>query len=199
MPRKSRSRKNRKGGMWPFSVKSNEYGNSYGNNYGNNYGNSYGNRGSSSGISSSFSRLGDWFTGKKTEPYNTMNNSYPNTNRSGEFNPYGNRSSYNTPMINRNNNEEFRPQINEQFRPQTNEQFRPQNNQEFNPYGGKKRKGKRRRSMYGGSVVPNTSLTNLAYTAAPISNIPTAHAKYVGGRTRRRSRKTKRRSSHRRR
>ena len=51
-------------------------------------------------------------------------------------------------------------------------------------YGGKK--GKRRRSMRGGDYTDNTSLTNLAATAAPISGTPTASALYVGGRTRRR-------------
>ena len=52
-------------------------------------------------------------------------------------------------------------------------------------YGGKK--GKRRRSMRGG-YSDNISLNNLASTAEPISGVPTATAKLVGGRTRRRRR-----------
>ena len=54
-------------------------------------------------------------------------------------------------------------------------------------YGGRKGKGKRRRSMRGGDYTANTP-TGLAYTAAPVSDVPTASASLVGGRTRRRHR-----------
>ena len=47
------------------------------------------------------------------------------------------------------------------------------------------RKGKRRR-MRGGDYSPNTPTNGLAYSAASVSDVPTATAPYVGGRTRRR-------------
>ena len=53
-------------------------------------------------------------------------------------------------------------------------------------YGG--RKGKR--SMRGGNHSPNMSQTNLASRAAPVSGVQTASAMMVGGRTRRRHRKS---------
>ena len=50
-------------------------------------------------------------------------------------------------------------------------------------YGGKRR----RRRMRGGSVMPNMSLTNLASSAAPVSNMQTVQAQtLVGGRTKKR-------------
>ena len=50
-------------------------------------------------------------------------------------------------------------------------------------YGGKRR----RRRMRGGSVTPNVSLTNLASSAAPVSNMQTVQAQtLVGGRTKKR-------------
>ena len=54
-------------------------------------------------------------------------------------------------------------------------------------YGG--RKGKRRRSMRGGDYSANTPTTGLAVTAASVSDVPTASAPLVGGRTRRRRHK----------
>ena len=51
-------------------------------------------------------------------------------------------------------------------------------------FGG--RKGKRRRSMRGGDYSANTPTTGLAVTAASVSDVPTATAPLVGGRTRRR-------------
>ena len=50
------------------------------------------------------------------------------------------------------------------------------------------RKGKR--GMRGGNHSPNMSQTNLASRAAPVSGVQTAHAMKVGGRTRRRHRKS---------
>jgi hypothetical protein len=51
-------------------------------------------------------------------------------------------------------------------------------------YGG--RKGKRRRSMRGGDYSANTPTTGMAATAASVSDVKTASAPLVGGRTRRR-------------
>ena len=50
------------------------------------------------------------------------------------------------------------------------------------------RRGKRRRTMRGGNYSANTPMTGLASTAASVSDVPTATAQLVGGRTRRRRR-----------
>jgi len=50
------------------------------------------------------------------------------------------------------------------------------------------RRGKRRRTMRGGDYHDNISHNNLASTAASVSDVPTATAQLVGGRTRRRRR-----------
>jgi|LakMenEpi03Aug12_release.lakeMendotaPanAssembly.Ray.scaffolds.fasta_scaffold660580_2 hypothetical protein len=50
------------------------------------------------------------------------------------------------------------------------------------------RRGKRRRSMRGGDYSANTPMTGLASTSASVSDVPTATAQLVGGRTRRRRR-----------
>ena len=55
-------------------------------------------------------------------------------------------------------------------------------------YGMGGRRGKRRRTMRGGDYSANTPMTGLASTAASVSDVPTANAQLVGGRTRRRRR-----------
>ena len=55
-------------------------------------------------------------------------------------------------------------------------------------YGLGGRRGKRRRTMRGGDYSANTPMTGLASTAASVSDVPTANAQLVGGRTRRRRR-----------
>jgi len=145
MPRKnSKSRRSRKGGMWPFD--SPAQGSSYGAAQG----------------SSSQGSWGDWFTGKKA-------NQQPLQQPYGQplQQPYGQQQPLQQPY--------------------------GQQQQEFNPYGGKGKRRRGKRSMRGGSVVPNSSLTDIASSASPISDIPTAHAKMVGGRTRKRRRTQRKR------
>jgi hypothetical protein len=163
MPRKnSKSRRSRKGGMWPFD--SPAQGSSYGAAQG----------------SSSQGSWGDWFTGKKA-------------NQQPLQQPYGQplQQPYGQPLQQPYGQQQPLQQPYGQQQPL--QQPYGQQQQEFNPYGGKGKRRRGKRSMRGGSVVPNSSLTDIASSASPISDIPTAHAKMVGGRTRKRRRTQRKR------
>jgi len=123
--------------------------------------------------------ISDWFSGTSSSTSNG-NSGAPSSSMFSGWNPFSKKEGQQVPYGPQQQSPYGQQQspYGQQQSPYGQQQPPAQN---FSSYGGRRRR--RRRSMRGGNhaVVPNQSLTNLAATGAPITDIKTAHASMVGG------------------